>query len=128
PTRRGVVIIDPSYESKADYRKTLLAMQEALRRFATGCYLVWYPLVQRREVTDMIRNLERLPNTQWLNVSLTVRKPSSDGFGLHGSGMFIVNPPWTLYGDLQAALPWLERKLAQDGHACHALTQSTRPA
>ncbi len=128
PTRRGVVIIDPSYESKADYRKTLLAMQEALRRFATGCYLVWYPLVQRREVTDMIRNLERLPNTQWLNVSLTVRKPSSDGFGLHGSGMFIVNPPWTLYGDLQAALPWLERKLAQDGHACHTLTQSTRPA
>lgn len=124
PTRRGLVIVDPSYESKADYRKTLQTIQDALQRFATGCYLIWYPLVQRHEVGDMVRRLERLPNVKWLNASISVRKPSNDGFGMYGSGMFVVNPPWTLYDELQVTLPWLARNLAQDDHPKHALTRS----
>ncbi|MYN12246.1 23S rRNA (adenine(2030)-N(6))-methyltransferase RlmJ [Pusillimonas sp. TS35] len=118
--RRGITIIDPSYEDKHDYRKTLHALNEGLKRFATGCFAVWYPLVQRREATDMIRALERL-EVDWVNVSLTVRKPASDGFGLHGSGMFVVNPPWTLYKELEQAMPWLVEKLKQDDRAGFAL-------
>src|SRR5690606_29473760 len=120
--RRGVVIIDPSYEDKKDYRKTLQSIDDGLKRFATGCFIVWYPLVQRREVQEMLRSLERL-KTPWLNASLTVRKPARDGFGLHGSGMFVLNPPWTLHAELTRALPWLSEKLKLDDRATFALKQ-----
>lgn len=124
PTRRGMVIIDPSYEDKNDYKRTLQALQDGIKRFATGCYMVWYPLVQRREVHDMARALERLA-TPWVHATLTVRKPAEDGFGLYGSGMFIVNPPWTLHGELKQTLPWLKQVLAQDDRASYTLTQQS---
>ncbi|PLC54115.1 23S rRNA (adenine(2030)-N(6))-methyltransferase RlmJ [Pollutimonas nitritireducens] len=122
PSRRGVVIIDPSYEDKQDYRRTLQAVNEGLKRFATGCFAVWYPIVQRREAQEMPRTLERL-KTPWVHASLTLRKPTTDGFGLHGSGMFVVNPPWTLYGELSRTLPWLRDKLGLDERAAFTLTQ-----
>lgn len=122
PTRRAMVIIDPSYEDKNDYKRTLLALNDGIKRFPTGCYMVWYPLVQRREVHDMTRVMERL-TTPWLHASLTVRKPSSDGLGLYGSGMFILNPPWTLHGELKHVMPWLKKVLGQDDRASFTLTQ-----
>ncbi|MCC2595481.1 23S rRNA (adenine(2030)-N(6))-methyltransferase RlmJ [Pusillimonas sp. MFBS29] len=114
--RRGVIIIDPSYEDKHDYRKTLQAVNEGLKRFATGCFAIWYPLVQRLEVQELVRSLERL-KTPWVHASLTVRKPSTDGYGLHGSGMFVLNPPWTLHDELAVALPWLSERLKIDDRA-----------
>lgn len=123
PTRRAITLIDPSYEDKSDYRKLMLMLDDALKRFATGCYAVWYPLVQRREAMDMVRALERL-KAQWTHASLKVRKPSKEGFGLHGSGMFVINPPYTLYDQLEATLPWLTAKLAQDDTAAYSLTRS----
>lgn len=120
--RRGIVIIDPSYEDKRDYRTTLQAVNDGLKRFATGCYLIWYPLVQRREVHELTRSLERL-QTPWVHASLTVRKPAADGFGLHGSGMFVLNPPWTLHDELAKTLPWLRETLKLDDRATYTLTQ-----
>jgi len=117
PTRRGMVLIDPSYEDKRDYRRTLQTVKEGLKRFATGTYLVWYPLVQRVEAGELARQLQHLPVKSWLHATLTVRKPATDGFGLHGSGMFLVNPPWTLHEALQAAMPVLAKELAQDDRA-----------
>lgn len=116
PPRRGVIIMDPSYEDKQDYRKTLNAVNEGLKRFATGCFAIWYPLVQRLEVQELVRALERL-KTPWVHASLTVRKPAADGHGLHGSGMFVLNPPWTLHDELSVALPWLSEKLKIDDRA-----------
>ncbi|MBO1111062.1 23S rRNA (adenine(2030)-N(6))-methyltransferase RlmJ [Bordetella petrii] len=123
PPRRGLVLIDPSYEDKQDYRRTLSAVKEGLKRFATGTYAVWYPLVQRREATELARHLENLQVKSWLHVSLTVKRPASDGFGLHGSGMFMVNPPWTLHAALQETMPILTRLLAQDDRAAYTLQQ-----
>ena len=60
PTRRGMVLIDPSYEDKNDYRRTLNTVKECIKRFATGTIAVWYPLVQRREANEMARHLENL--------------------------------------------------------------------
>lgn len=125
PTRRGLVLMDPSYEDKNDYRRTLTAVQEGLRRFATGCYAVWYPLVQRREVQTLTRALERL-DTVWVHATLKVGRPAADGFGLFGSGMFVINPPWTLHDALAEALPWLVKSLGQDDRAGHTLTRSAR--
>lgn len=125
PTRRGLVLIDPSYEDKHDYKHTLTAVQEGLKRFATGSFAVWYPLVQRREIHTLTRALERL-DAVWVHATLQVKRPPSDGFGLYGSGMFVVNPPWTLHDALADALPWLAATLAQDERAGHSLTRSAR--
>ncbi|MFA7439197.1 23S rRNA (adenine(2030)-N(6))-methyltransferase RlmJ [Castellaniella sp.] len=126
PPRRGLILIDPSYEDKNDYRKVLNAVRAGLQRFAQGCYMIWYPLVQRVQATEMARALERLP-VNWLHATLRVRKPSADGLGLHGSGVFVINPPYTLHGELRTALPWLAQTLAQDAQAGYALRSGTAP-
>jgi len=115
--RRGIVVMDPSYEDKQDYRRVPQAVKQGLQRFATGSYLIWHPLVRRREVAQMIRDLNRLPGVNWLHATLQVKQAPRDGVGLYGSGVFLINPPWTLREDLQAALPWLCERLAQDEYA-----------
>jgi 23S rRNA (adenine2030-N6)-methyltransferase len=117
PPRRGLVLIDPSYEDKRDYTRVADALRGALTRFATGCHAIWYPQVQRREPAELVRTLTRMPDLKWLHATLTVRTPSPDGLGLHGSGMFVVNPPWTLPAAMQACLPWLAEVLGQDDGA-----------
>ena len=124
PSRRAITIIDPPYEDKNDYRKLPVILDQALKRFATGCYLIWYPKVSRSEVTQMTRALEKI-KLPWLHASLTVHKPAASGRGLYGSGVFVVNPPWTLYDELSSALPWLAEHLGRDEFANYTLSQQT---
>ena len=114
PPRRALILIDPPYENKDDYALVVKALRDALGRFATGCYAIWYPQVQRREPRQLVDALKGIPSLRWLHVSLAVRHPAADGLGLHGSGMFIVNPPWTLPAALADCLPWLTGILRQD--------------
>jgi 23S rRNA (adenine2030-N6)-methyltransferase len=114
-SRRGLVLIDPSYEDKEDYQRVTAAMHDALLRFATGVYAIWYPLVQRQDAQDLPSQLKQLAgSTGWLQVSLTVKAPAKDGLGLHGSGMFVFNPPWKLRDALQEVMPVLVKLLGQD--------------
>jgi 23S rRNA (adenine2030-N6)-methyltransferase len=124
PSRRALVLIDPSYEDKADYKRTKQTLVDALTRFATGTYAIWYPLVQRREARQLPNSLKLAGADDWLHVSLTVKAPALDGYGLHGSGMFIVNPPWTLAETLRQTMPWLVDALAQDHEATFLLESS----
>lgn len=117
PPRRALVLIDPSYEEKQDYQRVPAALQDALKRFETGVYAVWYPLLQRPEALGFAEKLKRLPAKSWLHVSLTVNTPSADGFGMHGSGMFVLNPPWTLHAILKDVMPWLVGVIGQDSFA-----------
>ena len=119
--RRGLVLIDPSYETRDDYGKVVSALKDGLGRFATGTFAVWYPLLARTEARLLPERLRHLPIKSWLDVSLTVREPSPDGLGMHGSGMFIVNPPWTLPKLLQEVMPYLVRILGQDAGARYQL-------
>ena len=112
--RRGLILVDPSYEDKDDYRRVATALEDGLRRFATGCYVIWYPLVQRREARTLPGNLIRKAE-RWLHVTLGVRPPPADGIGLYGSGLVVVNPPWTLRAALDQALPWLAAALVEPG-------------
>ncbi len=116
-SRRALVLIDPSYEIKADYLRTVDALKDSLVRFAGGTYVVWYPLLQTPDSRQMLPRLKALQASSWLNVSLTVQTPSPEGFGMHGSGLFIVNPPWTLPKQLRETLPWLVQALGQDAGA-----------
>jgi 23S rRNA (adenine2030-N6)-methyltransferase len=124
PPRRALVLIDPPYEEKQDYQRVPNALEDALKRFETGTYTVWYPILQRPELRTFIDKLKRLPAKSWLHVSLTVNTPSPDGFGMTGSGMFVLNPPWTLHSTLQSVMPWLTKTLAQDSGAGYVLEQS----
>lgn len=123
PPRRALVLIDPPYEEKQDYRRVVDALQEGLKRFATGTYAVWYPLLQRSESQQLAEKLKRLPAQNWLHVALSVQIPSADGFGMHGSGLFIINPPWTLHATLQEVMPRLVSLLGQDGQGSFVLEQ-----
>lgn len=111
PPRRGLVLIDPSYEDKRDYAAVVTAVKEGLQRFATGTFMIWYPLLQRNESLQLAGKLKKLA-PHWLNATLTVQRPSPDGLGMHGSGVFLVNPPWTLAAALKETLPWLAEVLA----------------
>lgn len=117
PPRRALVLIDPPYEVKTDYRTVVSTLKDALQRFATGTYAVWYPLLQRPECHELPRQLKELPAKAWLHVNMTVHKPALSGLGMHGSGLVILNPPWTLAKTLESTLPWLTEKLGQDSHA-----------
>jgi 23S rRNA (adenine2030-N6)-methyltransferase len=113
PPRRGLVLIDPSYEDKRDYAAVVTALKEGLQRFPTGTYMLWYPLLQRNESITLAGKLKKLA-PDWLNLTLTVQPPSPDGMGMHGSGVFLINPPWTLAAAMQETLPWLAEVLAID--------------
>jgi 23S rRNA (adenine2030-N6)-methyltransferase len=119
--RRGLVLIDPSYEIKDDYRRVIAALKEGQARFPTGTYAVWYPLLQRHESRELPEQLKRLRVASWLHASLTVRTPAADGFGMHGSALFVINPPWQLAEALRATLPWLTEVLGQDAGATYQL-------
>ncbi|MEM4985920.1 23S rRNA (adenine(2030)-N(6))-methyltransferase RlmJ [Collimonas sp. H4R21] len=117
PSRRGLVLIDPPYEVKEDYRHVKNTIEDALTRFSTGTYAVWYPLLNRMESRQMPDKLKRMKANGWLNVTLTVKTPSPDGFGLHSSGMFVINPPWTLEPMLKELMPYLVKVLGTDSGA-----------
>ena len=132
PVKRALVLCDPSYEIKSDYARVTGMVADALKRFATGTYAVWYPIIPRPEAHDVPRKLKTLATKSarsWLHATLTVKssKLTTDALGevirpgLPASGMFIINPPFTLKPALQSALPQMVAKLAQDPHATFTL-------
>jgi 23S rRNA (adenine2030-N6)-methyltransferase len=124
-SRRAAILMDPSYEGHGDYGRVIASLREALLRFAEGVYMVWYPQVQKLEAAQLPRRLEGLAPKGWLHVRLTVQVPDAQGFGLAGSGMFILNPPYTLHDELLAVLPYLVDVLGQYDGANYLLDQKT---
>jgi 23S rRNA (adenine2030-N6)-methyltransferase len=120
-SRRGLALIDPSYELASDYRAVVTALRDGMQRFATGTYAVWYPLLQRRESVQLSDKLRQATSADWLDVALQVKAPSPAGLGLHGSGLFIVNPPWKFSEQMRGVMPWLTGVLAQDASASFRL-------
>lgn len=132
PSRRALVLCDPSYEVKHDYARVQAMVTDAMQRFATGTYVVWYPIIPRPEAHDVPKKLKTLATKagkSWLGATLTVKSSKltldSEGQvvrpGLPASGMFVINPPHTLKPALKDALPQLARLLGQDPHATFTL-------
>jgi len=132
PSRRALVLCDPSYELKTDYGRVLDFVGEALKRFATGTYAVWYPIIPRPEAHDLPRRLKTMATKagkSWLHATLTVKSskivtaPTGETRrpGLPASGMFLINPPYTLKAQMAAALPQLVERLGQDRNATFSL-------
>ncbi len=122
-SRRAVVLMDPSYEGHGDYPKVITSLREAIVRFPEGVYMVWYPQVSKLEAAQLPRRLEGLAPKGWLHARLTVQQPDAQGFGLAGSGMFILNPPYTLHAQLLEVLPYLTEVLGQYDGANYLLEE-----
>lgn len=111
PSRRGVLLIDPSYELKSDYAKVVAALRLSLARFAQAVVLVWVPQLRIVESAQLPQRLQRVADAAaprgWLHVRLTLAQTDALGFGLVGSHMFVANPPHGLHETMREVLPFL---------------------
>jgi len=110
PERRGIALIDPSYEQKEEFTRVGKVVAACHRRFASGVYVVWYPLIRHRGPDILIDAFRQLQLPQLFHVELEVA-PTSDA--LRGSGLLIANLPYEVDDELAALLPWLERTLSR---------------
>lgn len=113
PSRRGVLLMDPPFEVKNDYQRAVESLLDCLKRFASGVYALWYPLLARPESQAMATKLQALLPDSWLYCSLEVAAPAPQG--MFGSAMYVINPPWRLACQLEEALPALAELLGEPG-------------
>src|SRR3984885_9214164 len=113
--RRGLVLIDPPYEQKNEFERLAEGFSEAFTKWPTGSYLMWYPVKSRRATDTLARHVAQIVENaatpgKALRLEFSVAPQTADA-GLVSAGLLIVNPPWTLAGELKAILPELEKPL-----------------
>jgi len=106
--RRGLVLIDPPFEVVDEFERLARAVQQALRRFATGCYAVWYPI--KDDAADKF--ISRLASTKLLTLELRLGEPVEPG-RLAACSLAVINPPWTFEESMRDALPWIAQRLGR---------------
>lgn len=111
--RRAFILIDPSYEIKTDYQDVVETLIKATKRFSTGTYALWYPVVNRIAIKAMERELKGsgIKNIQLFELGIEADKGET---GMTSSGMIVINPPWTLMADMRQSLPYLAKLLAKE--------------
>ncbi len=114
PERRGLVLIDPSYEVKSDYEQVVARLAGAHKRFATGVYLLWYPVIDRDRTEVFLARLAETGMRRQLRIELC-QEADRPGRGMTGSGLIAVNPPWTLEAAARDGLVWLSKTLDAGG-------------
>src|SRR6202043_3550814 len=117
--RRGLVLIDPPYEQKDEFERLAEGFGEAFAKWPTGSYLLWYPVKSRRITDSLARHVAGVAETskpagKCLRLEFSAA-PQEPGGPLTSTGLLIVNPPWTLAGELKTILPELEKPLGQGG-------------
>jgi 23S rRNA (adenine2030-N6)-methyltransferase len=118
--RRGLVVMDPPFEDTADFEHLGNALAAAQRKWASGIYLLWYPLKDRKAADAFAQRLRRSRIPKILRAEISVSKPRQFD-RLRACGLIVVNPPWTLEGELRLLLPELVLALAQGSAAAHRL-------
>jgi len=119
--KRALVLIDPPYEVKTDYSTLIDTLKITLNAFSTGTYLIWHPLLSNAYKKSFVSQLCGLSNN-WLYAQSYMSHPSETG--MYGSGVLVINPPWTLHDQLEQALPILVKLLSQQAGAGYHLSRS----
>ncbi|AZO06261.1 MULTISPECIES: 23S rRNA (adenine(2030)-N(6))-methyltransferase RlmJ [unclassified Mesorhizobium] len=109
--KRGLVLIDPPFEEEGEFSRLVDGLRKAHRRWPGGIYALWYPIKDRRAVTVFRGALKETGIPKLLDIAFEIR-PASDEASLDGSGLVVVNPPYTLEGELKVLLPALHKVLA----------------
>src|SRR6202035_5999576 len=117
--RRGLVLIDPPYEQKDEFERLAAGFSEAFAKWPTGSFMLWYPVKSRRATDTLACHVAEAVGAgpspgKCLRLEFSVA-PQAIGGALASAGLLIVNPPWTLIGELKAILPELEKPLGQGG-------------
>ena len=117
--RRGLVLIDPPYEQKDEFERLADGFTEAFAKWPTGSFVLWYPVKSRRATDTLARHVAQAVGAgatpgKALRLEFSVAPQTAEA-GLVSAGLLIVNPPWTLAGELKAILPELEKPLGQGG-------------
>lgn len=110
--RRGLVLIDPPFEAPGEFGRIAAALADAHRRFVNGMAFVWYPVKEKAAVETLFAAIEPIGLKKTLRAELFIRRPD-DPAKFNASGLFIVNPPWTLQRHLETLGPFLAERLAQ---------------
>ncbi|MDB5507017.1 MAG: rRNA ((2030)-N(6))-methyltransferase RlmJ [Devosia sp.] len=118
--KRGLVLVDPPFELPGEFERLAMGLAKAHRRFSAGLFALWYPIKDPTEIDDFIHALEATAIPRMLRVELTIRPPSTPP-RLHGSGLILVNPPFTLEAELQLMLPALAEVLSDAGRGSYLL-------
>lgn len=110
--RRGLLIMDPSYEVDSDYENTVHSLEVVHKKWAEGIKILWYPVINHRssEISKMKSSLEEMcerSNTPHLCSEL-ILKPGTDDFGMTGSGLFFMGVPWLLEDQLRESSAFLK--------------------
>lgn len=113
--KRGLILVDPPFEIAGEYERLVDGLAKAYRRFATGTYCLWYPIKKGAPIKAFHEQLQALEIPKMLCAELSVRSDREEG--LSGSGLIIVNPPFTLKDELHTLLPVLKTIMAQDRYA-----------
>jgi 23S rRNA (adenine2030-N6)-methyltransferase len=111
--RRGLVIVDPSFEDPDEFSKIAQHLESAHRKWPTGCYVTWYPIKARSEPDALAKRIARAGIAKVLRTELLLTPQDPDR--LTGAGLIIINPPWTLPAELKQLLPSLVSTLGQAG-------------
>jgi 23S rRNA (adenine2030-N6)-methyltransferase len=114
--KRGIVLVDPPFEIEGEYERLVDGLEKAVRRFPGGVYCLWYPLKKGAPIAQFHTALKASGIPKMLCTELSV-KSDRETTGLTGSGLIVVNPPFTLKAELDVLLPFLKARLAQDRFA-----------
>jgi 23S rRNA (adenine2030-N6)-methyltransferase len=118
--RRGLILIDPPFEEKSEFEDLATAIREALSRFATGTYLIWYPLKDETAADRFVATATGGRMVSFLDVRLAVSRPFA-GLGLTASGVLVINPPFVLEDELRTVMPCLQAHLAETSDSRYEL-------
>jgi 23S rRNA (adenine2030-N6)-methyltransferase len=106
PERRGLIFIDPSYEVKTEYREVVRAIESAYRRFSTGVFCLWYPIVDKKQRDQLIRGLD---NIKAPSLQIEFDLNQKDKRGMQGTGLWVLNPPHVLGDNARVVLDTLKQ-------------------
>ena len=112
--RRGLVLIDPPFETTSEFEDIIKAVTTAHKKWATGIYAIWYPIKGLTKVTQFVEQLKTMQIPKILRFELLIDDPN-DASVLSGCGFVIINPPWTLKADAEQILPFLASLLGRNG-------------
>lgn len=102
PEKRGLIFIDPSFELKDEYRDIPAAIKKAHAHFSSGVYCLWYPVVNRRLVDKLVRNMQEIKSSSALRIEFNLTMAPMEG--MSGTGLWIINPPYTLAEEMKSVL------------------------
>jgi 23S rRNA (adenine2030-N6)-methyltransferase len=103
--RRGLILIEPPFENIDEYERLLRALRQGLRRFATGCYAVWYP-IKDGMAGAFVREM-----AAFRPLLLELRLDGIAPGKLAACGLAVINPPWRFEEAMREALPWIAARL-----------------